>query len=58
MSPSLPAALPVITFSDGVTFHLNGDTLEVLHQPAGHTDGDSAVIWRDADVIHAGSTTA
>ena len=58
MSPSLPAALPVITFSDGVTFLLNGGTLEVLHRPAGHTDGGSAVIWRDADVIHAGSTTA
>ncbi|HEX6202423.1 MAG TPA: MBL fold metallo-hydrolase [Thermoanaerobaculia bacterium] len=51
---SPPAALPVITFAGGVTFHLNGDTLEVVHLPAGHTDGDSAVIWREADVIHAG----
>jgi glyoxylase-like metal-dependent hydrolase (beta-lactamase superfamily II) len=51
---SPPAALPVITFADGVTFHLNGDTLEVVHLPAGHTDGDSAVIWQEADVIHAG----
>lgn len=52
--PSPTGALPVITFADGVTFHLNGDTLEVFHLPAGHTDGDSAVIWRDADVLHAG----
>jgi cyclase len=53
--PAAPAAaLPVITFADGVTFHLNGDTLEVLHLPAGHTDGDSAILWQGADVIHAG----
>ncbi|HEX2163081.1 MAG TPA: MBL fold metallo-hydrolase [Thermoanaerobaculia bacterium] len=53
--PASPhAALPVITFAEGVTFHLNGDTLEVVHLPAGHTDGDSAVIWEEADVIHAG----
>ena len=53
--PASPrGALPVITFGDGVTFHLNGDTLEVVHQPAGHTDGDSAVVWQGADVIHAG----
>lgn len=53
--PASPhAALPVITFGDGVTFHLNGDTLEVVHLPAGHTDGDSAVIWKEADVLHAG----
>jgi glyoxylase-like metal-dependent hydrolase (beta-lactamase superfamily II) len=51
---SPPAALPVITFADGVTFHLNGDTLEVVHLPAGHTDGDSAILWQEADVIHAG----
>lgn len=51
---SPPAALPVITFAEGVTFHLNGDTLEVVHLAAGHTDGDSAVIWEDADAIHAG----
>jgi glyoxylase-like metal-dependent hydrolase (beta-lactamase superfamily II) len=51
---SPPAALPVITFADGVTFHLNGDTLSVVHLPAGHTDGDSAIFWQDADVMHAG----
>jgi glyoxylase-like metal-dependent hydrolase (beta-lactamase superfamily II) len=53
--PAAPAAaLPVITFADGVTFHLNGDTLEVVHLPAGHTDGDSAILWQEAGVIHAG----
>lgn len=53
--PASPAAaLPVITFAEGVTFHLNDDTLEVVHLPAAHTDGDSAILWQDAGVIHAG----
>lgn len=51
-SPS--AALPVVTFSDGVTFHLNGDTLRVFHTPPGHTDGDSMIKWEKANVLHTG----
>jgi glyoxylase-like metal-dependent hydrolase (beta-lactamase superfamily II) len=53
--PPAPAgALPLVTFADGVTFHVNGDTLEATYLPAAHTDGDVAVRWHTADVIHAG----
>ena len=52
--PSPPAALPVVTFSQDVTFHLNGDEIHVFHVPSAHTDGDSIVHFRKADVIHAG----
>lgn len=53
--PASPkAALPVITFGDSVTFHLNGDTIDVMHVASGHTDGDSIVYFRDADVLHMG----
>jgi cyclase len=48
------AALPVVTFSDTVTFHLNGQTLHAFHVAPAHTDGDSVVHFREADVIHAG----
>lgn len=48
------AALPVVTFSDTVTFHMNGHTLHAFHVPPAHTDGDSVVHFREADVIHAG----
>ena len=51
---SPPAALPVITFAQGVTFHLNGDTIEVIHFPRGHTDGDAIIRWREANAIHMG----
>ena len=54
-SPPAPkAALPVVTYDRGVTFHINGDTLDVLHTGGGHTDGDSVIYWRKANVLHTG----
>ena len=47
-------ALPVITFADGVTFHLNGDTMRVVHVANAHTDGDAVVYFTEADVLHMG----
>lgn len=52
--PSPKAALPVITFSADTTFHLNGDEIHVAHAPRAHTDGDSIVHFRKADVVHMG----
>ena len=52
--PSPAAALPVVTFSDAVTFHLNGDDIHAFHVPPAHTDGDAVVHFRRANVIHAG----
>jgi len=47
-------SLPVVTFQNGITFHFNGETINVMHLPAGHTDGDSAVWFELANVLHAG----
>jgi len=47
-------ALPVITFNDSTTFHLDGETIVVRHMPAAHTDGDSFVFFKKANVIHTG----
>jgi glyoxylase-like metal-dependent hydrolase (beta-lactamase superfamily II) len=52
--PSPGAALPVVTFADGVTFHLNGDEIRAVHVPKAHTDGDAVVHFVKNDVIHAG----
>jgi len=55
--PAAPnTALPVVTFSDNVTFHFNEDELKVLHQPAAHTDGDSFLLFTNANVLHMGDT--
>lgn len=49
-----PKALPVITFEDELTFHLNGDEARVIHFPNAHTDGDAIVFFPAANVIHTG----
>jgi cyclase len=56
VAASPPGALPVVTFEDGVTLHLNGDTLHVVHVANAHTDGDSLVHWQNANVLHMGDT--
>ena len=48
------AQLPVVTFQQGVTFHFNGDTINVMHMPVGHTDSDSVVWFEEANVLHPG----
>ena len=53
--PASPkVALPVVTFADSVTLHLNGDTVHVTHVPPAHTDGDSIVHFTKANVLHMG----
>jgi cyclase len=49
-----PGALPVITFSDRMTFHVNGEEAIAIHVPNAHTDGDSIIHFRNANVIAAG----
>jgi glyoxylase-like metal-dependent hydrolase (beta-lactamase superfamily II) len=48
------AALPELTFTDAVTFHLNGHTAKVFHVANAHTDGDSVIHFPEVNVIHAG----
>ncbi len=49
-----PGALPVITFSDRMTFHVNGEEAIAIHIPNAHTDGDAVIHFRNANVIAAG----
>ena len=49
------AALPVLTFDAGVTFHWNGERVDVIHFPdPSHTDGDAVIFFRDSNVVHTG----
>ncbi len=55
--PVSPAvALPVVTFNETVTFHVNGDDVEAFHVAPAHTDGDSVIFFHKANVIHMGDT--
>jgi cyclase len=49
-----PRALPVVTFTEGVTFHLNGEEIHVVHVGPAHTDGDAIIHFTGANVLHLG----
>jgi glyoxylase-like metal-dependent hydrolase (beta-lactamase superfamily II) len=48
------AALPELTFTDAVTFHLNGHTAYVFHVANAHTDGDAVIHFPEVNIIHTG----
>ena len=52
--PASTAALPIITFENDVTVHLNGEDIRALHFPAGHTDGDAVIFFPKNNVVHMG----
>jgi glyoxylase-like metal-dependent hydrolase (beta-lactamase superfamily II) len=54
-TPAWPEdSLPIVTFSDKVTLHMNGEAVTAHHVPRGHTDGDSIVHFEGSNVIHMG----
>jgi len=48
------AALPLVTFGDGLSLHLNGQDLRAIHSAHAHTDGDAMVWFEQAKVLHMG----
>jgi glyoxylase-like metal-dependent hydrolase (beta-lactamase superfamily II) len=51
---SPPAALPVVTFTDSITFYYNDEEIIVFHVPHAHTDGDGVVHFPVSNVVHSG----
>jgi cyclase len=48
-------AWPMDTFfTEGKDLYLNGEAVQVIHQPAAHSDGDSLVFFRRSDVVSTG----
>ncbi|MBC8404602.1 MAG: MBL fold metallo-hydrolase [Planctomycetes bacterium] len=52
--PADPAALPDITYNQGLTLHWNNQPVHLVHMPTGHTDGDSVVFFPQSNVVHMG----
>jgi len=46
--------LPVVTFSEDLTFHYNGEKIYVFHVHNAHTDGDAMVYFTNSNVLHTG----
>ena len=52
--PAPKEALPVVTFNDRATVHINGEDIRAIHMPHGHTDGDAVVWFTQSNVVHMG----
>ena len=53
---SADLALPIVTFTEEASFHLNGQELRALHVPHAHTDGDVIIHFVESNVVHMGDT--
>jgi glyoxylase-like metal-dependent hydrolase (beta-lactamase superfamily II) len=54
VAPYPSFALPVVTYTQSVRLHLNGEEVRAVHYPNGHTDGDTVVFFVNANVVHLG----
>jgi cyclase len=52
--PAAPEALPSITYDGEMILRLNGEEIRLLHTPPGHTDGDTVVFFKNANVVYTG----
>jgi glyoxylase-like metal-dependent hydrolase (beta-lactamase superfamily II) len=52
--PMVGPGLPVITFAKTVSVHFNGEEIQAIHIPHGHTDGDSVIVFTKSKVVHMG----
>ncbi|MCA9520007.1 MAG: MBL fold metallo-hydrolase [Myxococcales bacterium] len=54
IKPLPKSGWPVVTFRQSISIHFNGEEIEVIHLPRGHTDGDSVIFFRGSKVVHVG----
>jgi glyoxylase-like metal-dependent hydrolase (beta-lactamase superfamily II) len=54
IEPASKGSLPVLTFDQSLTVHLNGEDVRAMHFPHGHTDGDAIIFFTRSNVVHMG----
>lgn len=54
VQPFDSAGWPVVTFDDSLTIHFNGEEIDLIHFPRGHTDGDVVAFFRGSNVVATG----
>jgi cyclase len=52
--PAAHGALPIVTFENSVSIHLNGEEVRAVFFPHGHTDGDCVIFFTRSNVVHMG----
>ena len=49
-------ALPVLTFTEDMMFHINDDDILISHIHSAHTDGDALVYFTKNNILHTGDS--
>ncbi|MET0280234.1 MAG: MBL fold metallo-hydrolase [Steroidobacteraceae bacterium] len=52
--PAAALALPVVTYDNPVTIHMNGEDVQLIPIRAAHTDGDTLIYFPTVDVLATG----
>ena len=52
--PMVKHGLPVITFDESLSIYFNGEEVQAIHFPHGHTDGDIVIFFPKSNVVHMG----
>lgn len=53
-APYASHALPIVTYTESMSIFFGGDEVKAVHYPGGHTDGDTVVFFKNANVVHMG----
>ncbi len=53
-TPAPPKALPVVTYDNEVTIHVNGENVKLIPIRAAHTDGDTLIHFPKHDILAVG----
>lgn len=53
-TPMPAIGLPLVTYENKITFHMDGETVDLIPIRKAHTDGDTIVFFHNADVIMTG----
>lgn len=53
-TPAPTAALPMITYDGPVTFHMDGEEIDLIPVPRAHTDGDTMIRFVNDDILMTG----
>ena len=53
-APYAVFALPIVTYTESMSVHINGEEVKAVHYPNGHMDGDTIVFFVKANVVHLG----
>ncbi|WP_034045966.1 MBL fold metallo-hydrolase [Wocania ichthyoenteri] len=52
----LDKSLPIITFNNKLSIHINGEQVLIFHVENAHTDGDAMLYFTESNILHTGDT--